>query len=429
MKRRVIAGALGVLFMLSVPFSLSGCGTATTVRADDLMDGIKPNAVSTDIDLTGDDSEAIANFAVELFQNTVSAEPADRNPLISPLSVLSALAMTANGARGGTLAQMEDVFGLTVPELNRYLHAYMDSLPSGDKYKVSLANSIWFKDDDRLKVERDFLQTNADYYGAAVFKAPFDNTTLKDINGWVSHNTDGMIENILDKIPDEAIMYLINALAFDAEWQDIYKENEVRDGTFTTESKEEKSVEMMYGSEQLYLDDGNATGFLKYYADQKYAFAALLPNEGISAGEYIASLTGGGLLRTLRDAQSVPVNTAIPKFESEYSLEMRDMLIRMGMSDAFDVDLADFTGLGLYDNGNQNIFISRVIHKTYIAVDEKGTKAGAATVVEMVRDSAAMEPEETKTVTLDRPFVYLLIDGETNLPLFIGTVTDIGKAK
>ena len=425
MKRRVIAGALGVLFMLSVPFSLSGCGT--TVSAADLMDGIKPNAVSTDIDLTGDDSEAIANFAVELFQNTVSAEPADRNPLISPLSVLSALAMTANGARGGTLAQMEDVFGLTVPELNRYLHAYMDSLPSGDKYKVSLANSIWFKDDDRLKVEGDFLQTNADYYGASVFKAPFDNTTLKDINGWVSHNTDGMIENILDKIPDEAVMYLTNALAFDAEWQNIYKENEVRDGIFTTESEEEKSVEMMYGSEHRYLDDGNVTGFLKYYADQKYAFAALLPNEGISVGDYIASLTGDGLLRTLRDAQSVPVNTAIPKFESEYSLEMRDMLIRMGMSDAFDVDLADFTGLGLYDNGNQNIFISRVIHKTYIAVDEKGTKAGAATVVEMVRDSAAMEPEETKTVTLDRPFVYLLIDGETNLPLFIGTVTDIGK--
>ena len=106
---------------------------------------------------------------------------------------------------------------------------------------------------------------------------------------------------------------------------------------------------------------------------------------------------------------------------------MKDVLTRMGMSDAFDADLADFTGLGIYDNGNQNIIINRVIHKTYIAVDEKGTKAGAATVVEMVPESVEVEPEEIKTVYLDRPFVYLLIDCETNLPLFIGAVTDIGK--
>lgn len=422
MKRRAIAGILSFMLTLSVLVSLSGCGMA--VRAADLMAGVKANAVSADIDLTGDDSEAIAGFSVELFQNTVSA---DGNPLISPLSVLCALAMTVNGAKGETLAQMEDIFGIPVQELNEYLHAYMDILPSGDKYKVSLANSIWFKDDDRLKVEQDFLQNNADYYGASIYKTAFDNATLKDINGWVSNKTDGMIEDILDRIPDGAVMYLINALAFDAEWQNIYKENEVKDGIFTAESGQAKNVEMMYGSEYMYLDDGNATGFIKYYADRKYAFAALLPNEDVSVSDYIASLTGGGLLSTLRNAQSVPVNTAIPKFESKYSLEMSDMLIRMGMNDAFDADLADFTGLGVYDNGNQNIFINRVIHKTYIAVDEKGTKAGAATVVEMAAGSAAIEPEEIKTVCLDRPFVYLLIDCETNLPLFIGAVTDIGK--
>ena len=428
--------------MLSALFSLSGCGI--TVRAADLMAGIKANTVSADIDLTGDESEAIASFSVELFQNTVSsesdkpgesdvsdksdnsAESADKNPLISPLSVLCALAMTANGAKGETLAQMEDVFGLPVQELNGYLHAYMDSLPSGDKYKVNLANSIWFKDDGRLKVERDFLQTNADYYGASIYKAAFDNATRKDINGWVSNRTNGMIKNILDKIPDDAVMYLVNALAFDAEWQNIYKKDKVKNGIFTMESGQAKNVEMMYGLEHMYLDDGNATGFIKYYADRKYAFVALLPNEGIPVGDYIASLTGNGLLSTLRDAQSVPVNTAIPKFKSRCSLEMKDMLIRMGMSDAFDADLADFTGLGIYDNGNQNIIINRVIHKTYIAVDEKGTKAGAATVVAMMAGSAAIEPE-IKTVSLDRPFIYLLIDCETNLPLFIGAVTDISE--
>lgn len=419
MKRRIIAGTLSLALILSALLSLSGCGTA---QAADLMAGVEANAVSADVDLTGDDSGAIAGFAVELFQHAVSA---DANPLISPLSVLCALAMTANGAGGETLAQMEDVFGLSVQELNEYLHAYIDSLPAGDKYKVSLANSIWFKDDDRLNVKQNFLQTNADYYGASVYKAAFDSNTLKDINDWVSDNTDGMIEDILDKIPDEAVMYLVNALAFDAEWQNIYKENEVREGTFTTESGEARNVEMMYGSEDRYLDDGSATGFLKYYADRKYAFAALLPEKGISLTEYIASLTGDGLMSTLENAQSVQVNTAIPKFESGYSVEMSDILKSMGITDAFDGGLADFTGLGTWTDGN--IFINRVIHKTYIAVDEKGTKAGAATVVEMVAGTAIMEPEEPKTVYLDRPFVYLLIDCETNLPLFIGGVTDISE--
>ncbi|MHB8061794.1 MAG: serpin family protein [Ruminiclostridium sp.] len=418
MKRRIIARILSLALMLSALVSLSGCGT---VQAADLMAGVKANAVSSDIDLAGDDSGAIADFAVELFQNTVSA---DVNPLVSPLSVLCALAMTANGAEGGTLTQMEDVFGLSIQELKEYLHAYTESLPSGDKYKVSLANSIWFKDDDRLTVERDFLQTNADYYGASVYKAAFDDATLKDINGWVSDNTDGMIKDILDKIPDEAIMYLVNALAFDAEWQNIYKENEVREGTFTTKSGEARNVEMMYGSEHMYLDDGSAKGFIKYYADRKYAFAALLPNEGISVDDYIVSLTGTGFISALENAQDIQVNTAIPKFESEYSVEMSDILQSMGMTDAFDGGLADFTGLGKWEDGN--IFINRVIHKTYIAVDEKGTKAGAATVVEMVTGTAA-PAVEPKTVYLDRPFVYMLIDCETNLPLFIGAVTDIGE--
>jgi serpin B len=421
MKRRIIAGVLCLVITISELLSLSGCGTA---QAADLMANVKSAAVSSDIDLTGNYSDAIADFAVRLFQNTV---PADGNPLISPLSIVCALAMTANGAKGETLAQMEDVFGLPVQELNKYLHAYMERLPVGDKYKVSLANSIWFKDDDRLKVEQDFLQKNADYYGASIYKAAFDDTTLKEINGWVSDKTDGMIKDILDKIPAEAVMYLVNALAFDAEWQNIYKENQVRDGTFTTESGTARNAKMMYSSEHMYLNDGDATGFIKYYADRKYAFAALLPNEGVPVAEYIASLTGEGLRSTLENARSVQVNTAIPKFESDYSLEMSDVLVGMGMPDAFDAGLADFTGLGLYDNGKENIFINRVIHKTYIALDEKGTKAGAATVVEMVGTTAVIEPEEIKTVYLDRPFVYMLIDCETNLPLFIGAAMDIGE--
>ena len=403
MKNRMIMGILSLALMFSLLFSLSGCGASA--RAADLMAGVKASGVSADVDLTGGDSTA--GFAVKLFQNSV---PAAKNTLVSPLSVLCALAMTANGAKGETLTQMEEAFGLSVQELNDYLHAYLERLPSEDKYKLSVADSIWFRDDDKLTVKQSFLQTNADYYGASIYK--------------VSDNTDGMIQNILDKIPDGAVMYLINALAFDAEWDNIYKESQVHDGAFTTESGEKRDVEMMYGSENRYLDDGNATGFLKYYADRKYAFAALLPNEGVSIEDYAASLTGEGLMNTLDNAQNAEVETAVPKFESEYSVEMSDILKSMGMANAFNVNMADFTGLGKSEAGN--IFISRVIHKTYIAVDEKGTRAGAATVVENSAGSAA-PAEEPKIVYLDRPFVYMLIDCETNLPIFIGTTMDIAR--
>lgn len=416
MKKRMIAG-ICLFLTVSLLFSLSGCGTSA--QAANLMAGVKANNINTNVELTGHDSKAIANFAVNLFQNSTSAT---ENTLVSPLSVLCALAMTANGAKDDTLSQMENMFGLSVPELNDYLHTYLESLPSSEKYKVSVADSIWFKDDESLAVKKDFLQTNADYYSASIYKAAFDDATLKDINAWVSDNTDKMIPNILNDIPENAVMYLINALAFDAEWENIYSEDEIQDGTFTTESGEAKDVQMMYCEENRYLDDGSATGFIKYYADQKYAFAALLPNEGISIADYVESLTGEQLMDTLNNAQETGVKTAIPKFESEYTIEMSDILKSLGMTDAFDSAHADFTGIGQTEDGN--IYISRVLHKTYIAIDEKGTKAGAATAVEM-RATGAMV-SEPKTVYLDRPFVYMLIDCETNLPIFIGTAMDIG---
>jgi serpin B len=194
----------------------------------------------------------------------------------------------------------------------------------------------------------------------------------------------------------------------------------VKDGTFITETGELRHTEMMYNSEYKYLDDGSATGFIKYYADRKYAMAALLPNEGICVADYVASLTGAGLMNTLNSAKSMEVITAIPKFESAYTVEMSDILTSMGITDAFDCDLADFSGLGQSAEGN--IYISHVIHKTYIAVNEKGTKAGASTIV--IMNETGLTLDEPKTVYLDRPFIYMLIDCQTNLPIFIGTIMD-----
>ncbi|MBR3715172.1 MAG: serpin family protein, partial [Clostridia bacterium] len=363
---------------------------------------------------------AVTDFAVRLFK---ASEESGKNTLISPLSVLCALAMTANGAKEETLAQMESVLGMTKDELNIYLYSYMKKLPSGEKYKLSLANSIWFTNDESFTVNRDFLQTTADYYGADIYKSPFDQKTCKEINKWVEDNTDGMIPEILDEINPEAVMYLVNALAFDAEWAKIYRESSVKYGKFTKEDGSEQNVELMYNTENVYLEDDNASGFMKYYKDGKYAFVALLPNEGVSVSEYISSLDGKSLSEMLANAQIATVRTCVPKFETEYDVNMAEILAKMGMPDAFDSDKADFTGLGTSSVGN--IYISRVIHKTFISVDEKGTKAGATTAVEMMPESAP--PTDIKKVYLNRPFVYMLVDCENNIPFFIGTMMDVGE--
>ena len=152
---------------------------------------------------------------------------------------------------------------------------------------------------------------------------------------------------------------------------------------------------------------------------------ALLPDEDLSIEEYVAGLTGEKLEKLLNNPTYTDVNIKMPKFEYEYDIAMNDILKKMGMTDAFDAMSADFSAMGESERGN--IFVSRVIHKTFITVDNLGTKAGAATVVQMDAEGAIINPKEPKTVYLDRPFVYMIVDNETNLPIFIGAVTSIEK--
>ena len=416
MKTRISLVIISLLLVCAMAVNLTGC--AMEVQAKDLMDGITPNQVNALDDLSSTNAD-VTDFAIRLFK---ASEESGKNTLISPLSVLCALAMTANGAEEETLAQMEEVLGMTTEELNLYLYSYMQNLPQGEKYKLSLANSIWFTEDERFTVNHDFLQTNANYYGADIYKAPFDKQTLKDINNWIEEKTDGMIKDALDDIPSAALMYLINALAFDAEWMTIYEKHQVRDGEFTKEDGTKQDVEFMYGTEGTYLEDEKATGFKKYYKGGKYAFVAMLPNEGVSVSEYVDSLTGESLNVLLTNPQNTTVYTSMPKFETGYSVEMSELLGSMGMTDAFSAESANFKSLGTSSAGN--IFINRVLHKTYISVGEKGTRAAAVTIVEP-GDGAAMEPEEPKEVYLDRPFVYMLVDCENNIPFFIGTMMDV----
>lgn len=416
--RRIMTAGLCLILMTALLLGTASC-TSVKVQAADLMEGINAGTVAgknTDSRFIG----SMADFSIDLFKKTIKE---DGNALVSPLSVMLALAMTANGAAGTTLSQMEAVLGkdIKISELNEYLYTYAANLPSGKDYRLNIANSIWFRDEaDRLTVEQDFLQKNADYYGAAAYKAAFDEQTLADINNWVNAKTEGMIDKILDQISDDNVMFLINAIVFDARWKTVYSLENVSQGEFTAFDGSKKMVDMMRSEEAIYLEGAGATGFIKPYADGKYSFVALLPDEGTDINDYIASLTGGDFMSLLGSAQDTAVTATLPKFSYDYKVKMNDALKAMGMADAFDSGLADLSKLGRSTRGN--LYINEVLHKTFIQVDELGTKAGAVTKVEVNDESYT----ETKIVRLDRPFVYAIIDNATDLPVFIGTVLTIG---
>lgn len=379
--------------------TLSGCTESAS----------SATALAVDLGRTG------TEFAVRLLQ--AGDEPGE-NVLFSPVCLLYALSMTANGADGDTLEQMEDTLNSSVSYLNNDLQTYRAALPQAENCRLHLANSLWLADDARLAVKPEFLEVCKTKYEAEVQTIPFDGSAPGKVNRWVEENTDGMIPEILDEISDTAVMYLLSAVAFDAEWQEKYFGTQP--GVFTAETGEAREVEMMYAQEELYLEDDGATGFLKPYADPRYAFAVLLPNEGVELDEYIASLDGGALYDLLNSPQEVPVQTAMPTFETAYSAELNDVLAEMGMPDAFDPLRADFSRMGSTETGL--LYISRVLHETFLSVTPRGTRAGAASLLEM--ECGGIPPAPTKQVILDRPFVYMVLDREAGIPLFLGVLRD-----
>ena len=188
-------------------------GYETGIQAVNMVEDITPRAVEAK-KITSENS-VVTDSAIRLFD---ASDDGENNTLISPLSVLTALAMSTNGAQGTTRQQMEEALGMSAEELNVFLFSYMKVLGESKGGELSIANSLWFKNDERFQIKQSFLQTIADYYGADVYKITFDDKACNEMNKWVSAKTDGMIEKILDKIAENAVVYLVNALTFEAEW-------------------------------------------------------------------------------------------------------------------------------------------------------------------------------------------------------------------
>ena len=413
----------------------SGCGRAgewkPSAATEDLTGQyLSQTADYRDVSVTDTFRKSYTDFSLQLLRESrreqkdqeESAGIKEENQLVGPLSVMAALEMTRSGARGETAEQMaRTLYGEAVPEeMPRELMAYLQTLPNQEKAGFHSANSIWYRrENTTFAVDPDFLKNSAVDYGAQIYQAPFDESTVKDINRWVEQETDGMISKILERIPEADVMFLVNGMAFDAEWKKQYNTDQIHEAEFHPQKGEPKTVEMMYSQESVLIQGDGVKGFVKPY-QEGYGFLALLPEQGLTIDAYLEGLSGEGFLKLLEQADDETVEAGLPKYSARTQLTLNEMLKHMGMPLAFDMELADFSGMGRDPEGN--IYIGSAIHSTFIQVDEKGTRAGAATVVEMMSGGAEMEQER---VILDRPFLYAIIDVKEKLPIFIGIVDTV----
>ena len=356
--------------------------------------------------------QALTSFGLSLLQ---SAREAESGPvLLSPLSAALALSMAANGADGDTLAQFETVLGGGVPleELNaacaQLLSDYGDL---GGSTECLIANSLWA--DPEGMIREDFIGKCRGIFEAQVFSQDLSApSVVPAVNGWVSEHTNEMIPNILSEpFNENAALLLVNALYLNNTWETEFDPNNTYLRGFYHQGNDKESMDFLNADFVTfpYLQSQTAQGAVLPYDDGRLAFFALMPEEGTELEGWLNSLDGDAFTQLLESRTDTEFLTlALPKFEAEWDV---------GLDLAFTFGEADFSLLGDNPNG---YFLSQVIHAAKIEVNEQGTEAAAATVVEAVGGSAA-PPETGVTLIFDRPFLYGIVDLQTGVPLFLGT--------
>lgn len=410
----VLAGAAALAFLTGVPF---GGHAVLAANAKDLMQGITAREVDVSHALTNDYIRSQQDFSARLFKNCYSA---NKNTLVSPASALFALGMTANGASGKTREEFLSVlgkYGLSLSGLNEGCKAWSDTLTrtkGGTTLKI--ANSIWSGMD--FGASRRFLQTNADYYGAAARVLNFSDPKAADVmNGWISRNTNGKIPKLIDKTSPDDVMFLINAVYFNAKWK-YAMQNSLTDDFTLSDGKKVSANYVSVTQKLSYMKSGGATATLLPYDDGAFSLLCILPDEGVSLSGYVRSMTDETIPALLKSKTDEVTAVRLPKLNVASDFVLNDSLKAMGLRSAFEPDAADFSALGKDARG---VYISKVRQRAFLKVDEKGTEAAAATEVEMLK-SAAVLPDAR--LFLNRPFLCAVVDDRTGLPLFLAAVND-----
>ncbi len=362
--------------------------------------------------------EADHQFAFEVFKE-VDGLSEEENLMISPLSVSYALGMTLNGADGTTRDAFRDVlhFGdLTDQEVNESYKELMSQLVTlDDNVKFSIANSIWYK--MGYNVLQEFIDANRDYFDAAVEELDFSDPQSVDIiNGWIEEKTNDKIKDMLDFIPADAVMYLINAIYFNATWKYQFDAEDTYSGNFTLENGSNHQVEYMQVEGGFgYTNQDDFTAVELPYGDSTFSMVVLLPKPGITTSELVEEMDGASWDSWFEHSYNTNVHVQLPKFKYGFKSLLNDPLIELGLGVAF-TPAADFTRI----TPPGGLMISRVIHQTFIDVKEEGTEAAAATIVEIIETSAGGGgPIQFK---VDRPFLYVIKENSTGAILFMGKV-------
>ncbi|MBN1481522.1 serpin family protein [candidate division KSB1 bacterium] len=366
-------------------------------------------------------TKASDKFGLELFVRVVQDEK-EANIFISPLSVSMALGMTLNGANGETESVMRQTLGfdnMSAEEINRAYQSLIELLTTIDpKVKFEIANSIWSRSD--FQVEAEFKNTNATYFNALVSPLDFGSASApKTINNWVDDKTHGKIDKIVDQIPPQTVMYVINAIYFKGTWTLEFDKSATRDETFFITETERVQVPFMHQKSQnfAYLENDLMQAIDLPYGNEHFRMTLLLPHNDKSVDDILARLNSTNWASWMGSLTNQPGTLQMPKFKIEYKKSLPGILSAMGMSIAFSRQ-ADFTGI----NKDGNLFISDVLHKTFVDVDEEGTEAAAATSVAISLTSVG--GPSGFFMRIDRPFIFCIREKSSGTILFIGKIID-----
>jgi serpin B len=352
------------------------------------------------------------NFGLALLQ-TLQEEP--ENLFFSPFSISTALSMTSLGAKGETKTQMANTLGYEKVEDSHLLETYQELLSYynglDSKTDFLVSNSIWYRQGEAIQPE--FLEKNQSHFFAKVSEMDFSKPDAADtINGWIKDSTKGLISQMIQPpIPADVVMYLINAVYFKGDWTHPFDEKVTRPETFFAYGGTEVPVDMMHrtGPAGYYQGEGYQVLNLPY-GQEKLSMTLLLPDGDLL--DFISSLTEDSFQKALQSPVSQEeVSIWMPRFSISYGIkELNRPLIRLGMDLPFSPS-ADLSGI------REEIYISRVLHKAVVHVNEEGTTAAGATVVEL-RETAMLEP---LIFRCDRPFLFLISEEDSNTILFMGT--------
>lgn len=379
------------------------------------------------VDLSEKQKQVVASsneFGFEFFRRAIALSDNSVNMMVSPLSISMALGMTRNGAANATLDSMNKtlfVSGLSETEINEACKSIIETFTSLDPdVKMQIANSIWNR--QGFEVNPDFLNTNKNYFDAEITSLDFSNPeSVNTINSWVDDKTNHLIKKIVDQIPDEAVMYLINAIYFKGQWKYQFEPKDTKELDFLVNGANVKVPTMRQKTNLRYFKNENFEAVEMPYNQGNFNCTVILPEAGKTIGDIAPELTLTNWTSWINEFLEYEVTLEIPKFKYEYEEKnVKPVLKDMGMGIAFDDNLADFSRINL----NYQLFISDIKHKTFIETNEEGTEAAAVTSVEVGTTSVNPDEPQPVLVQINRPFIYLITEKSSQTILFIGAVND-----